>query len=51
MMERNMNLTYPVRWYMATSDLDRGLLGHCPYVKKEFPAGPRETARASVEPA
>ena len=26
MMERNMNLTYPVAdWYMGTSDLDRGL--------------------------
>jgi len=29
MMERNMNLTYPIAdWYMGTSDLNRGLLGH-----------------------
>ena len=29
MMERNMNLTFPVAdWLFATSDLDRGLLGH-----------------------
>jgi hypothetical protein len=43
MMERNMNLTYPIAdWYMGTSDLDRGLLGHLfngystKHVKKEF---------------
>jgi hypothetical protein len=29
MMERNMNLTYPIAdWLFGTSDLDRGLLGH-----------------------
>jgi hypothetical protein len=29
MMERNMNLTFPLAdWLMGTSDLDRGLLGH-----------------------
>jgi hypothetical protein len=29
MMERNMNLTFPVMdWLMGTSDLDRGLAGH-----------------------
>ena len=29
MMERNMNLTFPIAdWIMGTSDLDRGLLGH-----------------------
>jgi hypothetical protein len=29
MMERNMNLTYPIAdWFFGTSDLDRGLLGH-----------------------
>ena len=29
MMERNMNLTFPVAdWIFGTSDLDRGLLGH-----------------------
>jgi hypothetical protein len=45
MMERNMNLTYPIAdWYMGTSDLDRGLLGHLfngygtRHVKKEYAA-------------
>jgi hypothetical protein len=29
MMERNMNLTFPIAdWVMGTSDLNRGLLGH-----------------------
>ena len=29
MMERNMNLTFPIMdWVFGTSDLDRGLLGH-----------------------
>ncbi|MEI7967791.1 MAG: sterol desaturase family protein [Betaproteobacteria bacterium] len=29
MMERNMNLTFPIAdWFMGTSDLNRGLLGH-----------------------
>jgi hypothetical protein len=29
MMEKNMNLTYPIAdWLFGTSDLDRGLLGH-----------------------
>lgn len=29
MMEKNMNLTFPIAdWFMGTSDLDRGLLGH-----------------------
>ena len=29
MMEVNMNLTFPIAdWFMGTSDLDRGLLGH-----------------------
>jgi hypothetical protein len=29
MMERNMNLTFPIAdWLLDTSDLDRGLLGH-----------------------
>ena len=29
MMEKNMNLTFPVAdWLFGTSDLDRGLLGH-----------------------
>ncbi len=29
MMDRNMNLTFPIAdWFMGTSDLDRGLVGH-----------------------
>jgi hypothetical protein len=29
MMERNMNLTFPIAdWFFGTSDLNRGLLGH-----------------------
>ena len=43
MMERNMNLTYPITdWYMGTSDLNRGLFGHLfngydqRYIKDEF---------------
>ena len=43
MMARNMNLTYPVTdWYMGTSDLDRGLIGHLfngynqEHIKTEF---------------
>jgi hypothetical protein len=29
MMERNMNLTFPIMdWLFGTSDLDRGLIGH-----------------------
>ncbi|MBI1397775.1 MAG: fatty acid hydroxylase family protein [Betaproteobacteria bacterium] len=43
MMERNMNLTFPIAdWLMGTSDLDRGLLGHIfngyseKYVKPEL---------------
>ncbi len=29
MMEKNFNLTYPIAdWLFATTDLDRGLLGH-----------------------
>lgn len=43
MMERNMNLTFPIMdWLMGTSDLDRGLLGHIfngyetKYVRKDI---------------
>ena len=43
MTARNMNLTYPIAdWYMGTSDLDRGLLGHMfngynqRYIKSQF---------------
>jgi hypothetical protein len=58
MMERNMNLTYPVTdWYMGTSDLDRGLLGHLfngystRYVKAEFREDQGSELDASVKPA
>jgi hypothetical protein len=50
MMERNMNLTFPIAdWMFGTSDLDRGLLGHLfngystKYLKtdmKDTPASP-----------
>jgi hypothetical protein len=45
MMEHNMNLTFPIAdWFMGTSDLNRGLLGHVfngysmKYVKPEVRA-------------
>jgi hypothetical protein len=48
MMERNMNLTFPIAdWLFGTSDLDRGLLGHLfngydtRYVRKDL----RKSAR------
>ncbi|MCY3567738.1 MAG: sterol desaturase family protein [Chloroflexi bacterium] len=48
MMERNMNLTFPIMdWLFGTSDLERGLLGHLfngydtRHVKKDM----RQTAR------
>jgi hypothetical protein len=48
MMERNMNLTFPIAdWMFGTSDLDRSLLGHLfngysqAYVRKDL----RRTAR------
>ncbi len=48
MMERNMNLTFPIMdWLFGTSDLDRGLIGHLfngystQYVKQNM----RKTAR------
>ncbi|MEZ5739910.1 MAG: sterol desaturase family protein [Burkholderiaceae bacterium] len=55
MMERNMNLTFPIAdWLFGTSDLDRGLLGHLfngystRYVKQDM----RKVARTpSVKPA
>lgn len=58
MMERNMNLTYPIAdWYMGTSDLDRGLLGHLfngystRYVKKEFSANQGRELDARIKAA
>jgi hypothetical protein len=53
-----MNLTYPIAdWYMGTSDLDRGLLGHLfngystRYVKKEFLDDQGSELDANVKPA
>ena len=48
MMERNMNLTFPVAdWFFGTSDLDRGLLGHLfnGYSTKYLKGGLRRTAK------
>jgi hypothetical protein len=57
-MERNMNLTYPIAdWYMGTSDLQRGLLGHLfngystRYVKKEYVADQGAELDATVKTA
>lgn len=55
MMERNMNLTFPIAdWFMGTSDLNRGLLGHIfngyneKYLKPELQsAGAKHTVDAS----
>ena len=64
MMERNMNLTFPIAdWMFGTSDLDRGLLGHVfngydtRYVKKDLrrtsksPHGEKMTGAAAGAPA
>jgi hypothetical protein len=60
MMERNMNLTFPVAdWLFGTSDLNRGFLGHIfngystKFVKtdmrqtKRTPRGAKTAVRAS----
>lgn len=47
MMERNMNLTFPIAdWMFGTSDLDRGLLGHLfnGYSVKHLKSALRQTA-------
>lgn len=62
MMERNMNLTFPVMdWVFGTSDLDRGLVGHLlngyetRFVKRDMrrtsrtPKGKLEAALAPAE--
>jgi len=58
MMERNMNLTYPIAdWFMGTSDLDRGLLGHLfngystKHVRKEFLADQGKELDGRMSPA
>jgi hypothetical protein len=48
MMERNMNLTFPIMDYlMGTSDLNRGLLGHVfnGYDNRHVKTDMRKTAR------
>jgi hypothetical protein len=57
MMERNMNLTFPITdWLFGTSDLDRGLLGtlfngyNTRYVRKDMRKASSNPA-ASVNPA
>ena len=47
MMEKNMNLTFPISdWLFGTSDLKRGLMGHLfnGYNNKHVKAGLRHTA-------
>ena len=49
MMERNMNLTFPIAdWLFGTSDLDRGLLGHLfnGYDTRHVKSDMRRTSRA-----
>lgn len=48
MMERNMNLTFPIMdWLFGTSDLDRGLIGHLfnGYSTKHVKTNMRKTVR------
>lgn len=55
MMERNMNLTFPIMdWLMGTSDLNRGVLGHVfnGYDTRHVKTDMRKTARTPrVTPA
>lgn len=51
MMERNMNLTFPIAdWLFGTSDLDRGLLGHLfnGYGTKHLRTDLRRTSRTPL---
>jgi sterol desaturase/sphingolipid hydroxylase (fatty acid hydroxylase superfamily) len=57
MMERNMNLTFPIAdWLFGTSDLDRGLLGHLfngyntDHLKKDLRAIPLRPDEAAASP-
>jgi hypothetical protein len=57
MMEKNMNLTFPVSdWLFGTSDLDRGLLGHIfngygtEHLRKDLRAVPLRPDLATAEP-
>jgi hypothetical protein len=58
MMEKNMNLTYPIAdWLFGTTDLDRGLLGHLfngydtRHVKKDLKKAPAARETAQINPA
>jgi hypothetical protein len=57
MMEKNMNLTFPIAdWMFGTSDLDRGLLGHLfngyseKHLKKDLRGRPTRPDVAAAEP-
>jgi hypothetical protein len=57
MMEVNMNLTFPIAdWLFATSDLNRGLLGHLlngydtRFVKKNLRGAPRRPDEVAAVP-
>mgnify|MGYP003315678032 FL=1 len=57
MMEKNMNLTFPVAdWLFGTSDLDRGLLGHLfngyseQHLKSDLKGRPQRPDIAAADP-
>lgn len=57
MMERNMNLTFPIAdWLFGTSDLDRGLIGHLfngysdEHLRKDLRGRPTRPDIAAAEP-
>ena len=57
MMERNMNLTFPIAdWMFGTSDLDRGLLGHLfngystKHLKSDLRGQPKTPIEAAAHP-
>jgi len=57
MMERNMNLTFPIAdWFFGTSDLDRGLLGHLfngydtRHLRKDLKGVPKRPDEAAAQP-
>lgn len=57
MMERNMNLTFPIAdWLFGTSDLDRGLIGHLfngyndQHLRSDLRARPQRPDEAAAAP-
>jgi sterol desaturase/sphingolipid hydroxylase (fatty acid hydroxylase superfamily) len=57
MMEKNMNLTFPLAdWLFGTSDLDRGLTGHLfngyntQHIKKDLKAKALLPSEAATDP-